>query len=168
MKSVHRVPIKAFPCPGILMQRQVEERKHGVIDFLDIDLHGFPKLFHQRLFEVTRGFRSVMRNPLRRLCAWGQRLPMPLDRVYMTTVVTLKEIQLRDAKAALSAVVDDAVRGAPCVITRHGRREAVLISYEEWEKLSRVPSFGRLLMSAPLEKGDLPKRNRKRARRVRR
>jgi antitoxin Phd len=85
----------------------------------------------------------------------------------MTTVVTLKEIQLRDAKASLSAVVDEAVRGAPYVITRHGRREAVLISYEEWEKLSRVPSFGRLLMSAPLEKDDLPKRNRKSARRVR-
>jgi antitoxin Phd len=85
----------------------------------------------------------------------------------MTTVVTLKEIQLRDAKAALSAVVDDAVRGAPYVITRHGRREAVLIAYEEWEKLSHVPSFGRLLMSAPLDKGDLPKRNRGPARRVR-
>jgi len=52
----------------------------------------------------------------------------------MTTVVTLKEIQLRDTKAALSAVVDDALRGAPCVITRHGRREAILIAYEEWEK----------------------------------
>jgi prevent-host-death family protein len=85
----------------------------------------------------------------------------------MTTVVILKEIQLKDAKAMLSAVVDDAVRGAPYVITRHGRREAVLIAYKEWEKLSQVPSFGRLLMSAPLEKGDLPKRNRKPARRVR-
>ena len=76
-------------------------------------------------------------------------------------MVTLKEIQLRDAKAALSAVVDDAVRGAPCVITRHGRREAVVIAYDEWEKLSRVPSFGRLLMAAPLEEADLPQRNRK-------
>jgi antitoxin Phd len=85
----------------------------------------------------------------------------------MTTVVTLKEIQLRDAKAALSAVVDDAVGGAPYVITRHGRREVVLIAYEEWQKLSRVPSFGRLLMSAPLDEGDLPRRNRKPARRVR-
>jgi prevent-host-death family protein len=85
----------------------------------------------------------------------------------MTTVVTLKEIQLRDAKATLSAVVDDAVRGTPCIITRHGRREAVLIGYEEWEKLSRVPSFGRLLMAAPLAQGDLPGRNRKPSRRVR-
>ena len=80
-------------------------------------------------------------------------------------MVMLKEIQLRDAKATLSAVVDEAVRGAPCVITRHGRREAVLIAYQEWEKLSRVPSFGRLLMSAPLEVRDLPKRNRKPLRR---
>jgi antitoxin Phd len=85
----------------------------------------------------------------------------------MTTMVTLKEIQLRDAKATLSAVVDDAVRGEPCVITRHGRREAVLVGYEEWQKLSRIPSFGRLLMVAPLEEGDLPKRNRKPLRRSR-
>jgi prevent-host-death family protein len=77
----------------------------------------------------------------------------------------MKEIQLREAKATLSAVVDEAVRGEPCVITRHRRREAVLIAYEEWEKLSRVPSFGRLLMSAPLDKGDLAKRSRKPIRR---
>jgi hypothetical protein len=31
-----------------------------------------------------------------------------------------------------------------------------VIAYEEWEKLLRVPSFGRLLMAAPLEAGDLP------------
>ena len=84
----------------------------------------------------------------------------------MTKVVTLKEIQFKDAKAMLSAVVDDAVGGEPYVITRHGRREAVLIAYKEWEKLSHIPSFGRLLMSAPVEKSDLPTRNRK-ARRVR-
>jgi prevent-host-death family protein len=80
-------------------------------------------------------------------------------------VVTLKEIQLQEAKATLSAVVDNAVRGEPYVITRHGRREAVLLGYEEWMKLSQVPSFGRLLMSAPLEKGDLPTRDRRPARR---
>jgi prevent-host-death family protein len=33
----------------------------------------------------------------------------------------LREIQLRVAKAALSAVIDDAVRGEPAVITRHGK-----------------------------------------------
>jgi prevent-host-death family protein len=61
----------------------------------------------------------------------------------------VKEIQLKDAKANLSAVVDDAVAGEPATITRHGKPEAVIVSYAEWLRLSNVPSFGRLLMSAP-------------------
>jgi prevent-host-death family protein len=72
----------------------------------------------------------------------------------------MREIQLREVKASLSAVVDDAVRGEPAVITRHGKREAVILSFAEWERLSNVPSFGKLLMSAPFEPGDLPERNR--------
>ncbi len=68
----------------------------------------------------------------------------------------MQEIQLREAKATLSAVIDQARQGHPSVITRHGRPEAVLLSFEEWQRLSQVPSFGRLLMSAPLETGDLP------------
>jgi antitoxin Phd len=71
----------------------------------------------------------------------------------------MKEIQLRDAKATLSAVVDEAARGRPAVITRHGKRQAVVLSYEEWERLSRVPSFGRLLMAAPLTADDSLSRN---------
>ncbi len=78
----------------------------------------------------------------------------------------MREIQLKDAKATLSAVVDEAVKGEPSVITRHGRKEAVIVGFEEWERLSRVPSFGRLLMAAPLAPGDLPKRNRARLRSV--
>ncbi|MGB6606132.1 MAG: type II toxin-antitoxin system Phd/YefM family antitoxin [Steroidobacteraceae bacterium] len=73
--------------------------------------------------------------------------------------VDVRKLQLKDAKAKLSAVVDDALRGKPSVITRHGKREAVLLSYEEWQRLSRVPSFGRLLMSAPLAE-DVPARSR--------
>ena len=34
----------------------------------------------------------------------------------------MRKIQLKDAKATLSAVVNDAVRGQAAVITRHGRR----------------------------------------------
>jgi antitoxin Phd len=67
----------------------------------------------------------------------------------------MREVQLREAKASLSTVVDGARRGEPAIITRHGRREAVVISFEEWERLSRVPSFGRLLMTAPIEPDDL-------------
>jgi antitoxin Phd len=72
----------------------------------------------------------------------------------------MREIQLRDAKASLSAVVDAAVRGEPSIITRHGRPEAVVIGFDEWQRLSSVPSFGRLLMSAPVAPGDLPERDR--------
>ena len=71
----------------------------------------------------------------------------------------MREIQLRDAKANLSAVVDQAVEGEPSVITRHGKPEAVIIGFEEWERLSRVPSFGRLLMSAPAGVDDLSERD---------
>jgi len=72
----------------------------------------------------------------------------------------VREIQLRDAKATLSAVVDDAVRGEASIITRHGRPEAVVIGFEEWKRLSNVPSFGRLLMTAPLAPDDVPERDR--------
>jgi prevent-host-death family protein len=72
----------------------------------------------------------------------------------------VREIQLRDAKAGLSAVVDEAMRGKPAVITRHGKRQVVVVSYEEWERLSHVPTFGRLLMAAPLTGSDRPGRNR--------
>lgn len=72
----------------------------------------------------------------------------------------MREIQLRDAKATLSAVVDHAVRGEPSIITRHGRPEAVVIGFDEWQRLSNVPSFGRLLMSAPITPDDLADRDR--------
>lgn len=79
----------------------------------------------------------------------------------MTIVVTesqVQEIQLRDAKATLSAVIDQARQGEPSIITRHGRPEAVILSFEEWQRLSQVPSFGRLLMEARLGSEDLPER----------
>jgi antitoxin Phd len=72
----------------------------------------------------------------------------------------MREIQLRDAKASLSAVVDEVVQGKPAIITRHGKREVVVVSYAEWERLSHVPTFGRLLMAAPLTNDDLPRRSR--------
>jgi antitoxin Phd len=76
----------------------------------------------------------------------------------------MKEIQLKDAKATLSAVVDRAVAGDPTVITRHGRKEAVLVSFEEWERISRVPDFADLLLAFPGEPADIPKRRHKPAR----
>lgn len=78
----------------------------------------------------------------------------------------MRKVQLKDAKANLSAVVDEATRGKPSLITRHGKPQAVVLGFAEWERLSRVPSFGRLLMSAPVEPGDLPERSRAPARRA--
>ena len=75
----------------------------------------------------------------------------------------MKEIQLKDAKATLSHVLDEAVAGEPAIITRHGKREGVLISYSDYERLSRVPSLGWLLTNSPLEEGDLPERKPARA-----
>ena len=71
----------------------------------------------------------------------------------------MQEIQLREAKAKLSAIVENAYHGTTAVITRHGKPRAVILGVDEWDRLRRVPSFGELLMSAPLEEGDLPKRD---------
>jgi prevent-host-death family protein len=80
---------------------------------------------------------------------------------------TMKELQLKDAKATLSAVVDQAVAGEPTVITRHGRKEAVVVSFEEWERVSKVPSFADLLLAFPGDRDDIPERSRKPARALR-
>jgi prevent-host-death family protein len=62
----------------------------------------------------------------------------------------MKELQLREAKAMLSAVIEAAEQGKPTTITKRGRRAAVVISYEEWSKLkSKVPSFADLLLAVP-------------------
>jgi antitoxin Phd len=34
-----------------------------------------------------------------------------------------------------------------------------VLGFKEWERLSRVPSFGRLLMAAPIAPDDLPARD---------
>jgi len=79
----------------------------------------------------------------------------------------MKEIQLKDAKATLSAVVDQAVSGEPSVITRYGRKEAVVLAFEEYERLSNVPSFGEFLDAFPGGPEDIPERRRKPARALR-
>jgi antitoxin Phd len=71
----------------------------------------------------------------------------------------MREIELLDAKANLSAVMDEAMQGKPVIISRYGKRQVVVVSYEEWERLSTVPTFGRLLMAGPLTSDDLPRRN---------
>lgn len=71
----------------------------------------------------------------------------------------MREVQLHQAKASLSSLVEDAAQGKATVITRHGKPRAVLVGMDEWNRLSRVPSFGRLLLASGLEDKDLPARD---------
>lgn len=62
----------------------------------------------------------------------------------------MRELQLRDAKAAFSAVVEQAARGEETVVTRHGRPTAVVLGYETWQRLTGArPSFADLLLDFP-------------------
>jgi prevent-host-death family protein len=72
----------------------------------------------------------------------------------------MRKIQIKGLRAKLSTVVDQAVCGKATVITRHGKPVAVVLGFAQWKQLAKVPSFGRLLMSAPLEPGDLPPQDR--------
>ena len=71
----------------------------------------------------------------------------------------MRTIQLREAKARLSAVVEGAARGEAAVITRRGKPRAVILGIDDWNRLRQVPSFGRLLAASGLEDGDLPPRD---------
>jgi antitoxin Phd len=73
----------------------------------------------------------------------------------------MKEIQLREAKATLSAVVEAAEKGEPTTITKRGRPAVVVVSHAEWTRLkAKVPSFADLLLSVPpLDAEDLPERH---------
>ena len=71
----------------------------------------------------------------------------------------MREITLQAAADGLSGVVAEAMAGEDVVITRDGRREAVLVSWAAWERLSRGISFGALLTSSPLEDGDIAPRS---------
>lgn len=62
----------------------------------------------------------------------------------------MQELQLRDAKAAFSAVVEQAAKGEATLITRHGQRTAVILGYETWLHLTGArPSFADLLLAFP-------------------
>ncbi|MCA1974228.1 MAG: type II toxin-antitoxin system Phd/YefM family antitoxin [Caenispirillum sp.] len=72
--------------------------------------------------------------------------------------------QIQEARSQFSALVDEALEHGPQRITRHGRKAVVVVSEEEWERLSNaVPAFGRMLADCPLEDDDLPTRRPARA-----
>jgi prevent-host-death family protein len=59
-------------------------------------------------------------------------------------------MQLRDAKATFSAVVDQAAGGEETLVTKHGSPVAVVLGYKQWRALKGAkPSFASLLLSFP-------------------
>jgi len=65
----------------------------------------------------------------------------------------MNTINLRDAKANLSAVVEAAERGEATTITKHGRPAAVVVPVEAAHTLLTAPrpSFASLLMAIPAD-----------------
>lgn len=65
---------------------------------------------------------------------------------------------LQDAKNKLSEVVAAAARGQPQIVTRRGIETAVIISYDEYERISaarrgRTRSLGAYLLEMPTAPG---------------
>jgi len=64
--------------------------------------------------------------------------------------------QLQDAKNRLSEVVEEARRSGPQVITRRGEETAVVLSFEDWKRLSQdAEPLVELLRRAPRIRGGL-------------
>ena len=76
--------------------------------------------------------------------------------------------QIQEAKQRLSELVRRALEDGPQIVTRHGRNAVVVLSFEEYQKLSAGrPDFKQLLRQAPdLERLRLS-RDRRPPRRVR-
>ena len=67
------------------------------------------------------------------------------------SVVHGNEWQLQEAKNCLSAVVKEARRGAPQTITLHGAPAAVVLSFEQYQELTRPRSpLSEFFRSSPL------------------
>lgn len=71
----------------------------------------------------------------------------------------MRTVSLRKARATLSALVEGAAKGETVVIANREQFRAVLVGLDEWNRLRRVPSFGRLLATSGLEEGDPPPRD---------
>jgi prevent-host-death family protein len=77
----------------------------------------------------------------------------------------MKTMQVREAKAGLSALIDAAENGERTTITRHGKPAAVLVSVEDAKRLDpeQKRNFGEFLLTFPggieLERNPSPSRD---------
>lgn len=65
------------------------------------------------------------------------------------------EVSFSEAKARLTTFVDAAKDGQTTIITRHGKREAVIVPYEEWNRIAGPRSLWDLLLNAPIDGRDV-------------
>lgn len=82
-----------------------------------------------------------------------------------------REWQLQDAKNKFSELVDRAVEGEAQVVTRRGKRTAVLVSADEYARLKGRTAKGPLdfvqhLLSAPRGEFKVPKRGKPKLRKL--
>ncbi|CAN7521960.1 type II toxin-antitoxin system Phd/YefM family antitoxin [Phyllobacterium sp. LjRoot231] len=76
----------------------------------------------------------------------------------------MKTVNLRDAKATFSSLVDEVVKGETVTITRHGKPAAVLVSVETARNIQPLEksNFGKFLLTYPggveLERNQTPMR----------
>jgi antitoxin Phd len=64
--------------------------------------------------------------------------------------------QVQAARRQFRQLFDDAMVKGPQRIARHGKSAVIVLSEEEWRRLSEsVPSFGDLLASCPIDRKDL-------------
>ncbi|MEO5759973.1 MAG: type II toxin-antitoxin system Phd/YefM family antitoxin [Mesorhizobium sp.] len=77
----------------------------------------------------------------------------------------MKTMQVREAKAGFSALVEAAESGEPTIITKHGKPAAAVVSVEDLQKLYPVKrrNFGAFLLTYPggieLERNESPSRD---------
>ena len=79
----------------------------------------------------------------------------------------MKTMQVREAKAGFSALVEAAERGEPTTITKHGRPAAMVVPIKDGKKLYPEPkpnqNFIEFLMTFPggieFERDDVPMRD---------
>ena len=77
----------------------------------------------------------------------------------------MKTMQVREAKAGLSALIEAAENGEPTMITRHGKPAAAIVSVDDFRKLhpERKLNFGEFLLTFPggveLERNPSPSRD---------
>ncbi|TIN30481.1 MAG: type II toxin-antitoxin system Phd/YefM family antitoxin [Mesorhizobium sp.] len=77
----------------------------------------------------------------------------------------MKTMQVREAKAGFSALVEAAEAGEPTIITKHGKPAAAVVSVEDLQKLypAKRRNFGEFLLTYPggieLERNESPSRD---------